>query len=157
MKMKCWFSAGHLTALTKCAFILCMSCTLSAVIAQPPRLLGEDKSGGYDQKAKQILDTTGIKGGLIVHIGCGDGKLTAALRANDSPAGDPFRGYIVHGLDTEAKNVAKAREHIRSLDLYGPVSVDRFDGKRLPYIDNLVNRVVADRPLAGFPRCGAHH
>jgi len=121
MKTTCWFSAvlrtpfgGHLTVLTKCAFILYMSCTLSAVMAQPPRLLGEDKSGGYDQKAKQILDTTGIKGGLIVHIGCGDGKLTAALRTNDS--------YMVHGLDTEAKNVAKAREHIRSLDLYGPVS-----------------------------------
>ena len=149
MKMRCWFSAvlrtpfgGHLTALTKCAFILCMSCTLSAVIAQPPRLLGEDKSGGYDQKAKQILDTTGIKGGLIVHIGCGDGKLTAALRTNDS--------YMVHGLDTEAKNVAKAREHISSLDLYGPVSVEGFDGQRLPYIDNLVNLVVADRPLAGL-------
>jgi len=57
---------------------------------------------------------------------------------------------MVHGLDTEAKNVAKAREHIRSLDLYGPVSVDRFDGRRLPYIDNLVNLVVADRPLAGL-------
>ena len=127
-----------------CAFILCMSCTLSAVTAQPPRLLGEDKSGGYDQKARQILDTTGIKGGLIVHIGCGDGKLTAALRANDSPARDPFRGYIVHGLDTEAKNVAKAREHINSLDLYGPVSVDRFDGQHLPYTDNLVNLVVAE-------------
>jgi len=143
MKTRCWF-------LTKCAFILYMSCTLSAVIAQPPRLPGEDKSGGYDQKAKQILDTTGIKGGLIVHIGCGDGKLTAALRANDSPARDPFRGYIVHGLDTEAKNVAKAREHIRSLDLYGPVSVEGFDGQRLPYIDNLVNLIVADRPLAGL-------
>jgi outer membrane protein assembly factor BamB len=150
MKTRCWFSAGHLTALTKCAFILCMSCTLLAVTAQPPRLLGEDKSGGFDQKAKEILDTTGIKGGLIVHIGCGDGRLTAALRANDSPARDRFRGYIVHGLDTEAKNVAKAREHIRSLDLYGPVSVDRFDGQRLPYIDNLVNLVVADRPLAGL-------
>ncbi len=133
MKMRCWFSAGHLTVLTKFAFILCMSCTLSAVMAQP---------SGYDQKAKQILDTTGIKGGLIVHIGCGDGKLTAALRAND--------GYIVHGLDTEAKNVAKAREYIRSLDLYGPVSAEGFDGKRLPYIDNLVNLVVADRPLAGL-------
>jgi len=142
MKMRSWFSAvigtpdgGHLTALTKCAFILCMSCTLSAVMAQP---------SGFDQKARQILDTTGIKGGLIVHLGCGDGKLTAALRINDSPARDSFRGYIVHGLDTEAKNVAKAREHISSLDLYGPVSVDRFDGKRLPYIDNLVNLVVAE-------------
>ena len=61
--------------------------------------------------AKRILDATGVKGGLVVHVGCGDGKLTAALRANDS--------YIVNGLDANAANVAKAREHIRKLALYG--------------------------------------
>ena len=31
--------------------------------------------------ARQILQATGVRGGLIVHLGCGDGKLTAALRA----------------------------------------------------------------------------
>lgn len=38
---------------------------------------------GYEHSAKQILDMAGIQGGLIVHLGCNDGKLTAALRAND--------------------------------------------------------------------------
>jgi ubiquinone/menaquinone biosynthesis C-methylase UbiE len=88
------------------------------------------------QAAKEILDAAGVKGGLIVHAGCGDGKLTAALRAGDS--------YLVHGLDTDAKHVDKARTHIHSLGLYGKVSVDRFDGEQLPYIDNLVNLLVAD-------------
>ncbi len=95
------------------------------------------------ESAKQILDATGVKGGLVVHVGCGDGKplgppggLTAALRANDS--------YIVHGLDADAANVAKARAHIRRLGLYGKVSVERLAGNRLPYIDNLVNLVVAE-------------
>jgi len=50
-------------------------------------------SAGYEQTAKQILDRAGIQGGLIVHLGCGDGKLTAALHANDS--------YIVQGLDAD--------------------------------------------------------
>ncbi len=89
-----------------------------------------------DPSPKEILKSTGTTGGLVVHIGCGDGKVTAALRANDS--------YLVHGLDTDAKNVAKAREHIRSKGLYGRVSVATFDGKRLPYVDNLVNLIVAD-------------
>ena len=53
-------------------------------------------------------------------------------------------GYRVHGLDTRAENVAAARRHIQSLGLYGEVSVDRWDGKHLPYVDNLVNLVVAD-------------
>ena len=52
----------------------------------------------------------------------------------------------MHGLANDAVQVSKARAHIRSLGLYGPVSVDRFDGKQLPYIDNVVNLlVVQDR------------
>ncbi|MBM4082842.1 MAG: methyltransferase domain-containing protein, partial [Planctomycetes bacterium] len=86
--------------------------------------------------AQQILDAAGVKGGLIVHIGCGDGKLTAALRANDS--------YLVHGLDTDPKNVEAARKHIASLGLYGKVTVEPWSGKGLPYIENSVNLVVAD-------------
>jgi len=84
--------------------------------------------------AEDILGATGVRGGLVVHLGCGDGKLTAALRASDS--------YLVDGLDGDAKNVAAARKHIRSLDLYGKVSADVCTGKQLPYIDNLVNLVV---------------
>jgi len=93
-----------------------------------------------EREAKQMLDATGVKGGLIVHIGCGEGRLTAALRASDS--------YMVHGLDRSARNVEKAREYIRSLGLYGKVSVDRWAGTRLPYIDNLVNLVVSERPIS---------
>jgi outer membrane protein assembly factor BamB len=84
--------------------------------------------------AQQILDATGVKGGLIVHLGCGDGRLTAALGAGES--------YLVHGLDADPKNVEAARAHIRSLGLYGKVSVEARTGGGLPYIDNLVNLVV---------------
>ena len=88
--------------------------------------------------ARQILDATGISGGLVVHLGCGDGKLTAALRDHD--------GYLVHGLDADPANVREARAEIRPLGIYGSVSVDQLHGNRLPYIDNLVNLVVADDP-----------
>ena len=88
------------------------------------------------EQAKQILDATGLQGGLIVHVGCGDGELTAALRVND--------GCLVHGLDADASNVAEARKRIRGLGVYGQVSIDRFDGARLPYVDNLVNLVVSE-------------
>jgi len=84
--------------------------------------------------AGKILEQTGVKGGLIVHVGCGDGKLTAALHAGDS--------YLVHGLDTDAESVKAAREYIHSLGLCGKVSVDRLCDGRLPYIDNVVNLIV---------------
>jgi len=93
-------------------------------------------------EANRILDAAGIQGGLVVHLGCGDGRLTAALRAGDA--------YVVQGLDADAANVAKARETIRGLGLYGDVSVDQWTGTRLPYVDNLVNLLVAD-DLGGVP------
>ncbi len=102
-----------------------------------PSLAAELPGNSADEDtAEQILATAGLHGGLIVHVGCGDGKLTAALRAGDA--------YVVQGLDTDAERIAQAREHLRQQGVYGPVSVDRFDGKRLPYADNLVNLVVAD-------------
>ncbi len=87
------------------------------------------------QEAKAILNAAGVKGGLIVHLGCGDGQLTAALRANDA--------YLVHGLDTDARNVERARAYLLGRGLYGKVAVDLLRGDRLPYVDNLVNLVVA--------------
>ncbi len=88
------------------------------------------------QEAASILQAAGVRGGLVVHVGCGDGKLTAALRANDR--------YLVHGLDADAANVEKAREHVRSVGLCGKVFAERWTPPRLPYVDNLVNLVVAE-------------
>ncbi len=85
--------------------------------------------------AREIMSATGVKGGLVVHLGCGDGTLTAALRIDDS--------YLVHGLDADAANVERARGTIRDLGLRGEVSVERRRGDGLPYADNLVNLIVA--------------
>ncbi len=90
-------------------------------------------SASCEQTAKQILDRAGINGGLVVHLRCGDGKLTAALHADES--------YIVQGLDAD---VTAARQTIRSLGLYGKVSAQPWTGSRLPYVDNLVNLIVAE-------------
>ena len=86
------------------------------------------------EDVRLIVESSGIRGGLIVHLGCGDGRLTAALRVGDS--------YLVHGLDANADNVQTARAHVRSLGLYGNVSIDRLVGARLPYADNLVNLLI---------------
>jgi len=92
------------------------------------------KMDGAVKSAKEILDTTGVKGGIVVHLGCGDGTLTAALRANAR--------YTVHGLEANPAKVAGARSYIREQGVYGPVSVERYSGSSLPYSDNLVNLVV---------------
>ena len=111
-------------------FVIVLSSGLFAAVASPT---------GTSQQAQAVLDAGGVQGGLIVHVGCGDGKLTAALHANDR--------YLVHGLDTSADNIQKARQHIKSLGLYGTVSIEQFDGKALPYNDNLVNLLVIESPM----------
>jgi outer membrane protein assembly factor BamB len=104
-----------------------LSCTLTVL----PWAAAEPQ-----QEAEQILAATNVQGGFIVHIGCGDGSLTAALRTNDR--------YLVHGLDSDPINVLKARRHIQDTGSYGLVSVDRLDGSQLPYIANMVNLLVSE-------------
>jgi len=87
-------------------------------------------------RAEEILDIAGVRGGLVVHIGCDEGKLTAALRADDR--------WVVHGLDVDEDKVAAACEYVKSKGMYGPVSIDVFDGRYLPYADDLANLVVAE-------------
>jgi len=120
-------------------FIAALACV--SAMALPLRA---ETTGDAAAQARGILSASGVKGGLVVHVGCGGsksslqaGELTVALRANDS--------YLVHGLDTDAASVAKARQSIQARGGYGLVSVDRWDGRRLPYADNVVNLIVADR------------
>lgn len=124
-------------------FVTIVVLFLQLTIASQVACCGQNLSLQHQQQAQQILDDSGVKGGLIVHIGCGDGKLTAALRANDS--------YLVHGLDADPQNVEKARQYIQSLSvrspedkIYGIVSVDQLRDNQLPYIDNLVNLIVSE-------------
>ena len=83
--------------------------------------------------AKSILEGADFHGGLIVHLGCGNGRLTAALHTGAAT--------VVVGLDTDVAHVTLAREHIGELGLYGRVSADVFDGKHLPFAENLVNLI----------------
>ena len=113
-------------------------------VACPPLILvmtlgGSSSMGRAEDgwRAGRLLELASVRGGLVVHVGCGDGRLTAELGARE--------GYLVQGLDADEDNVAKARAHIRALGLYGKVSVDTLDGPQLPYIDNLVNLLVVEK------------
>jgi len=104
--------------------------------AAPCQAGGAAAPNSPGELAARILGESGVRGGLVVHLGCGKGTLTAALAVGGR--------YTVHGLDGDPDDVADARAHIHSLGLYGKVSVDRFQGGRLPYADNLVNLAVVD-------------
>lgn len=112
--------------------------TLAAAIVLITLLPCPTQGDTAKETACQILRQSGVQGGLIVHLGCDDGKVTAALGERDC--------YVVQGLDGDTNNIEEARKHIQSLDRYGRVSVSQWDGERLPYADNLVNLIVAESP-----------
>ncbi|MDP7287622.1 MAG: PQQ-binding-like beta-propeller repeat protein, partial [Phycisphaerae bacterium] len=85
---------------------------------------------------ERAVSASGVRGGLVVHLGAGDGSATAALRANGS--------YIVHGLEADAAKVAAARERLQKQGVYGPVSIRQWSGGNLPYANDLAALLVAD-------------
>ena len=82
-----------------------------------------------------VVKNSGITGGIIVHLDCNDGKETAKLLNNNN--------LCVQGLDTSEGDIATARKYLSSQGLYGKITANLFDGKTLPYADDLVNIVVS--------------
>ncbi len=89
---------------------------------------------GIPSTSAQDMAATGVTGGLVVHVGCGDGEETVRLRLDDR--------FLVHGLDTDPGKIRFARRTLRKRGEYGTVAVARYDGSRLPYMDNVVNLIV---------------
>ncbi|MBC8868826.1 MAG: PQQ-binding-like beta-propeller repeat protein [Planctomycetes bacterium] len=85
---------------------------------------------------RKIVQEKGITGGIIVHLDCGSGERTAALRFGDR--------FLVQGLDRSPENVSAARARLRAEQAYGPVTIALYNGRQLPYIDRSVNVVVAE-------------
>ena len=78
--------------------------------------------------------------GLILHIGCGEGALTAKLAEKKS--------YLVQGLDSDPAAVAAARRLFEKNGNYGRVTAVVNDLKSLPYPDNVANMIVAETPVS---------
>ena len=124
--------------------------SLSPLLAGLFLVLGIGLSGRLDaadarSTAADILQRAGMHGGLLVHLGCGDGKLTAELGREKS--------YLVLGLDTDPAQVAAARARLVKQGVYGRITVDVWDGKTLPLADNLATVIVGSIPPALTAEC----
>jgi outer membrane protein assembly factor BamB len=119
-----------MTVRTVLLIVVCVAAVVSLAAS-----LGSEELNPQE-RAASLVAGAGVKGGLIVHLGCGGGQLTAAL----------YRGstYRIHGLDADPECIQQARRFIRSTGLYGPVSVEQWGQSRLPYGDNLVNLLIVE-------------
>jgi outer membrane protein assembly factor BamB len=87
--------------------------------------------------AAPILDATGVRAGLAVHLGTTDGGIEIALAQSGR--------MLVHGLATDDACLAASRRAIQARGIYGLASVEKAATlSTLPYAQNLVNLLVAD-------------
>ena len=93
---------------------------------------------------EEMLQDSGVSGGLIVHAGCADGQRTAALARHAN--------HLVQGLDSDRAMIERARQNARSLDLDGRLTFKPWSGDRLPYTDNLVNVLLWDAAAGDVDR-----
>ena len=86
------------------------------------------------ENGADLIKASGVKGGFIVHLGCGAGDLTMQLAVG--------KQYLVHGLDTNSETVQQARLNLAQVEKFGTVTASAYDGMHLPYAENLVNLIV---------------
>ncbi len=91
------------------------------------------------EDARSLFEKAGIKNGFVVRLGA-DAEVAATLKLN--------AGTQVQVLDTDPDRVAAARSVLLGKGIYGDVAAERFDGKSLPYIDGVVNLLIAEEPGA---------
>ena len=92
---------------------------------------------------ESILAETAAEGGLCVQLGGESGAFTCRL-ARDGR-------FVVHRLDSDAVRTEAVRRYVTAKNLYGPVTVEHWTARTLPYSDNLVNLVVVDDAM-GIPQ-----
>ncbi len=84
--------------------------------------------------SRVAFKTPKMYGGIAVQLGSAGGRLAARIGKDGK--------FTVQVLEADPVKVAKARAFVKSVGLYGPVSVQSFSGRRLPFVSNLINFVV---------------
>ncbi len=92
-----------------------------------------------DAPAREMVRQTGLTGGLIVQLGC-DTAVEVTRLGQLRRCGS----FLVQGLDTDPATVAKLCVNFARQYRDGTVTTGTFDGTHLPYVDNLVNLLVAE-------------
>ncbi len=131
----------------KSTSVRCIGGSLLALLLAPWMVVQaaeEPNRGPAHTLAQKILEAAGVEGGLLVHLGCGDGSVTASLWAG--------RPYVVRGFDADPANVDAARRNLHARGVYGPVSVECLRRPTLPFADNLVNLLVVSANHVGVSR-----
>ncbi len=101
-----------------------MTIALAAALRDAPR----------EEDLRKIVSESGVRGGVVLHVGCAGAEQAASLRPDDR--------FLVQGLALDRASVDPIRKALLGKGLGGTVTVREFDGTRLPCADSLVNLIV---------------
>jgi len=120
----------------RCVGALLVAALASAGLASASAQSVVGTSTGPLETAAEIVQFSGVPGGICAVVGARDADLATALAKQGS--------FVVQCLATDAEARDAMRKAIRSRGTYGTVSAGVLDGGRLPYAESLVNVVVVD-------------
>ncbi len=84
----------------------------------------------------QSEPSLGERGGICVVVDFSNADMAISLAEHE--------GFVIHALFRAEEELKQAREAIQAAGLYGRISADHWQSKRLPYADNLINVMVVD-------------
>ena len=84
----------------------------------------------------EFVEQFKFSGGVVVALDFDDGEFLSGL-ATDGP-------FLIQGLLKEEGRLEAARKAIQQADVYGKVSCNGYNGRELPYVDNLVNLLLVN-------------
>jgi len=87
--------------------------------------------------ANELRAADGFTGGIVVHLDANGSQLSIDLAQGEN--------VQLHVLERSAKTLAASRKLLFAKASYGQSSAMQYDGKNLPYSDNLVNLIVCEQ------------
>ncbi len=85
---------------------------------------------------RELIKQSGVRGGLMAHVGCSDGQgIVAACKSG------PF---LAHGLDADPKQIEAARATLAQQKVESKGSVQVWKNDFLPYADDVVNLLILE-------------
>jgi len=100
-------------------------------------MLALPAAAGLDDN--ELLEGIHFRRGIVGVLGCGDAERIVKVHGEGK--------YVVQALDRDPGKVAAVRKLIRSKGLTGGVSARVLTGRKLEYLDNLLNQLVVEDPL----------
>ena len=89
--------------------------------------------------ATELLKKANFPGGVILHIGSGNGKLSNDLYQSENT--------LVYGLEKSHERVRTARNKAYEKGISGKVTYSQWDGKFLPFPQNFINMIICEEEI----------